>query len=69
MGLHDDDDLGMEDGDGMDEMEDQLQGSYMGNDEMGESKLTGIYIKHILLHRKLLRIHIMEKEHRNSLGM
>ena len=40
MGLHDDDDLGMEDGDGMDEMEDQLQGSYMGNDEMGESKLT-----------------------------
>ena len=43
MGLHDDDDLGMEDGDGMDEMEDQLQGSYMGNDEMGESKLTMIY--------------------------
>ena len=43
MGLHDDDDLGMEDGDGMDEMEDQLQGSYMGNDEMGESKLTMMY--------------------------
>ena len=53
MGLHDDDDLGMEDGDGMDEMEDQLQGSYMGNDEMGESKLTRIYINHILLHKKL----------------
>ena len=50
MGLHDDDDLGMEDGDGMDEMEDQLQGSYMGNDEMGESKLTRIYINRILLH-------------------
>ena len=55
MGLHDDDDLGMEDGDGMDEMEDQLQGSYMGNDEMGESKLTLTYINRILLHKKLLR--------------
>lgn len=33
MGIHDDDDLGLED-----DMDDQLQGSYMGNDEMGESK-------------------------------
>ena len=32
-----------DDGDGMDEMEDQLQGSYMGNDEIGESKLTESY--------------------------
>ena len=34
MGVHDDDDLGLED-----DMDDQLHGSYMGNDEMGESKL------------------------------
>ena len=36
MGVHDEDDLGMEDG--MDDIEEQLHGSYMGNEEMGESK-------------------------------
>ena len=53
MGLHDEDDLGMEDGDALDDME----GSYMGNDEMGESKCSilmhifsvSTYI-HIFLH-------------------
>ena len=37
MGLHDDDDLGMEDGDDIDE---QLHGSYLGNEDMGESKFN-----------------------------
>lgn len=49
MGVHDEDDLGMEDGDGMDDIEDQLQGSYIGNDEMGESKWKFIMFLYLFL--------------------
>ena len=39
MGIHDDDDLGMED----DDIDEQLHGSYMGNDDMGESKFKSMH--------------------------
>ena len=60
MGLHDEDDLGMEDGDALDDME----GSYMGNDEMGESKCSilmhifsvSTYKNILLVSRDFLRI-------------
>ena len=44
MGIHDDDDLGMED----DDIDEQLHGSYMGNDDMGESKFNLMHALHFL---------------------